>query len=171
MYSLCFFCFFFPIGIPPRCNALLSREVSATGADDIISDKHVFSVQVLNTSPYKVYNRWFGPGITLHLGMARECFFSFLFSFSLKLLLKRLTGINFHILGYPSYVLSCLFRHKECNRGGKKSRRQIIICTWTMTTRVKNCVANSGWISVKFKTANRAPLLRTPQLILSFYNL
>lgn len=74
---------FFPIGIPPRCNALLSREVSATGADDIISDKHVFSVQVLNTSPYKVYNRWFGPGVRLHLGMAREgVFFSFLFFFS-----------------------------------------------------------------------------------------
>lgn len=78
MYSSCFF-FFFPIGIPPRCNALLSREVSATGADDIIRDEHVFSVQVLNTSPYKVYNRWFGPGARLHLGMARECFFFFFF--------------------------------------------------------------------------------------------
>lgn len=72
---------FFPIGIPPRCNALLSREVSATGADDIISDKHVFSVQVLNTGPCKVYNWWFGPGVRLHLGMARECFFFFSFFF------------------------------------------------------------------------------------------
>lgn len=55
MGSLWFFCFFPPqIGILLHCNVLPSGEVSATGGDDIISDKHVFLVQVLNTSPHEV---------------------------------------------------------------------------------------------------------------------
>lgn len=68
MFSSCFLLLL-------QCNALLSREVSANSADDIISDKSVFLVQVLNTSPYNVYYQWFGPGLRLHLGMARDCFF------------------------------------------------------------------------------------------------
>lgn len=68
MFSSCFLLLL-------QCNALLSREVSANSADDIISDKSVFLVQVLNTSPYNVYYQWFGPGLRLHLGMARDRFF------------------------------------------------------------------------------------------------
>lgn len=95
MFSSCFLLLL-------QCNALLSREVSANSADDIISDKSVFLVQVLNTSPYNVYYQWFGPGLRLHLGMARD----WVFFWALH---KRLTGINLHISGYTSLVLWYLF--------------------------------------------------------------
>lgn len=48
----------------------------ANSADDIINDKGgFFSMSALfNASFYNVYYQWFGPGVRLHLGMARNRF-------------------------------------------------------------------------------------------------
>lgn len=72
-----------------------------------------------------------------------------------------MTGIYFHISSCPSYILSCLCRREMCNQGWKKNKfkrslTQIIIHMAT-ATRVWNCVADSGWISVNFKLARQAP--------------
>lgn len=73
-----YFLLFSPIGILLQCDALLSRDwkSSTNSPDDIINDKSGFfsTSAVLNASFYNVYYQWFGPGVGLHLGMARNHF-------------------------------------------------------------------------------------------------
>lgn len=70
------------------CFRVKGLGTVANSADDIINDmSEVFSTSaVFNASFYNVYYQWFGPGVRLHLGMAKKRF--------LELAMKKKMHVN-----------------------------------------------------------------------------